>query len=264
MKLIIGLVLGSFFSIAAYCDDDPAYPPEPPKPDFRVNIGWAAGFGPEFLGSSHNEFKHRPMLDLRYKRLQIFGPKIRYSLYKEGRLAMGPLFNYSFGRKESDSPLLTGLGNNHNMVELGGFIHYKHRPANFEFRLEGKVGLGDNAGEILTATVIQGLHRREKAALLLVLRSQLFSQSAMQRDFGVTQFQADNSAYSLATYAPSGGISNVSAILLGEYKIKEKTSLMFIGAFWQLMSDADNSPIVRHEIGSSFQSLYGVAFVQKF
>lgn len=264
MKSIsIGLIFFSLFSFSAFADSPPAYPKETPKADLRINAGWAVGFGPEYFGSSHIEFKHRPVLDLRYKdRLQIFGPKIRYSLYKSSDISFGPLLNYSFGRKESDSPMLQGLGDNTDHVEFGAFLHYKKKK--FQIRIEGKSGFGDNAGETLTLGLVQGLYHSGKISWLIVLRTQLFSQQEMQRQFGITEQQSAMSVSKLSDYRPDSGISNSNLILLGEYKLKKNISLMLVGSFWQLMSDAKNSPLIKSDNGKDFQSLFGTALVYKF
>lgn len=264
MKSIsIGLIFFSLFSFSALADSLPAHPMDKTKADLRINAGWAIGFGPEFFGSAQNEFKHRPMVDLRYKgRFQIFGPKMRYSLFKKSNFSIGPQVSYSFGRKESDNPMLEGLGDNANRLEFGAFLHYKKK--DFEIRFEGKGGLGENIGETLMLTVVKGLYRSEDIALLMVLRSQWYSQSEMQRQFGVTQQQSAASIANLSAFRTASGISNGSLILLGEYKLKQNVSLLFIGAHWQLMSDAKNSPLIKSDFGKDFQSLFGTALVYKF
>lgn len=264
MKLFsLGIIFFYFTSISASADDETSYLQDKRNPDFKLNVGWAAGFGPEFFGSAKMEFKHRPMVDLRYKgRLRIFGPKLRYSLYKKSAFSMGPQLSYSFGRKESDNPMLEGLGDNANRLELGAFLHYKKK--DFEVHFEGKSGLGENIGETLMLTIVKGLYRREDFALLMVFRSQWYSQSEMQRQFGITQQQSAASIANLSAFKPASGVSNSSLIMLGEYKLKKNTSLMFIGAHWQIMSDARSSPIVMSDFGKESQMLYGLALVKKF
>lgn len=264
MKLFsLGLLFYSFTSIVALADGDPAYQQDKRNPDFRLNIGWAAGFGPDFFGSSRVEFKHRPIVDLRYKkRLRIFGPKLNYSLFKGSGFSAGPMLQYSFGRKESDNPLLEGLGNNGDKVELGAFLNYKKGP--FRVKVEGKSGLGDNAGETLTLSILQGLYRGERMSWLMVLRSQYFSQQTMQRKFGITELQAQNSVSDLAAFRPSAGISNSNMLLFGDYKLDDHISLIFVSSVWRLMADAKNSPLIKSDFGNQFQALYGMALIYKF
>lgn len=262
MKVFLFGLLVIIKTLSASADEQVGNPQEK-KADFRVNAGWALGMGPEFFGSASMEFKHRPMLDLRYKdRFQIFGPKVRYALYKDASFSAGPLLNYSFGRKESDNVGLEGLGDNPNIIEAGMFLHYKKK--HFELRLEGKSGLGKNSGETLTATMVQGLLKREKISMLLVLRARFQTQKAMQRQFGVTESQAAMSVSSLSPFKPSAGVSNSNIIVLGEYKLKKNLSLMFIGSLWKLMADAKNSPIIKSDFGHDFQSLFGTALIYKF
>ena len=262
-SLLMAFVVFSVSSFSALADSAPAYPDDKKQADLRINAGWAIGAGPEFFGSAKMEFKHRPMVDLRYKdRLRIFGPKLRYSLFNKSGFSVGPQMSYSFGRKESDNPMLSGLGDNANRLEIGAFVRYKKK--DFEIHFEGKSGLGDNIGETLMLTVVKGLYRREDFALLTVFRSQWYSQSEMQRQFGITQQQSAASIANLSAFKPASGISNSSLILLGEYKLKKNISLMFIGAHWQLMSDARNSPIVMSDFGKKSQMLYGLAFMYKF
>ena len=264
MKYIsFALMIVYLISMSALADNAPAYPQEKKVDDFRLNAGWAAGVGPEFFGSSGVEFKHRPMIDFRYKdRLQIFGPKMRYSLIRKSGFSFGPQMSYSFGRKESDNPMLEGLGDNANHLELGAFIHYKKK--DFELRAEGKSGLGENIGKTVMFTMVKGLFRREKITVLMVLRSQYYSQVEMQRQFGITQQQSTASISNLSVFRPVASLSNGSIIMLGEYKFREKASLMFVGAYWQLFSDAKNSPIVKSDFGNDRQLLSGVALVYKF
>lgn len=264
MKLFsLGLIFYSLVSIAALADSEPAYQQDKRNPDFRLNVGWAVGFGPEFFGSSSVEFKHRPIVDLRYKkRLRIFGPKINYSLFKGSGFSAGPVMHYSFGRKESDNPMLKGLGDNGGRVELGAFLSYKKGP--FRVKLEGKSGLGGNAGETLTLSILQGLYRGERISWLVALRSQYFSQQAMQRKFGITDLQSQRSVANLAAFRPSAGLSNSSMLLFGDYKLKDNVSLIVVGSLWRLMADAKNSPLIKSDFGSQFQSLYGMALVYKF
>ncbi len=262
-NILIGFIVLSLFSVSALAENAPTYPKEQPIADLRINAGWAVGFGPDFFGSANLEFKHRPVIDIRYKdRLRIFGPKIGYSLFKDGSYTAGPLLNYSFGRKESDNPILMGLGDNGGHIELGVFASYKRGPS--EFRIEGKSALGDNAGETLTLTIMQGLYSGDKISWLMVLRSQLFSQSKMQSEFGITEQQSAMSVANLSAYRPSGGISNSNLIVFGEYKLKQNVSLMVVGSFWQLMSDAKNSPLIKSDFGKDFQSLFATALIYKF
>ena len=264
MKLFLtGLIFFHVFSFSALADSDTTYPHAKPKADLRVNAGWAAGFGPEFFGGANLEFKHRPIFDLKYKgRLRIFGPKVIYALYKKEGFSVGPMAHYSFGRKESDNPMLKGLGDNGGRVELGAFLKYKRGP--FEVRAEGKSGLGDNAGEALTLSIMQGLYRGEKISWLVVLSARFSSQEAMQRKFGITEQQSLASVANLPAFRPVSGMSNSNIILFGEYKLKDHLSLMLVGSFWQLMSDARNSPLVKSDFGSDFQSLFGTALIYKF
>lgn len=264
MKLLsLGLIFFSFISISALAEGEPPYLQDKRNPDFKLNVGWAAGLGPDFFGSSNVEFKHRPIVDLRYKkRLRIFGPKLNYSLIKQSGFSAGPMMQYAFGRKESDNPLLKGLGDNANTIELGAFLKYKKGP--FEVKLEGKSGLGDNAGETLTLSILQGLYRSERMSWLMVFRSQYFSQAAMQRKFGITETQAQNSVSNLAAFRPSAGISNGNILLFGDYKLDDHISLIFVGSVWHLMADAKNSPLIKSDFGSQFQGLYGMALIYKF
>ena len=185
-----------------------------------------------------------------------------FKFIKGSEFSAGPMMQYSFGRKESDNPMLKGLGNNGDKIELGVFLKYKKGP--FEFKLEGKSGLGDNAGETFTASILQGLYRGERISWLMALRSQYFSQAAMQRKFGITELQAQNSVSNLAAFKPNAGISNSNILLFGDYKVDDNISLIFVGSVWRLMSDAKNSPIVKSDFGSQFQALYGMALIYKF
>ncbi len=169
---------------------------------------------------------------------------------------------YSFGRKESDNPMLKGLGDNGDKIELGAFLNYKKGP--FELKLEGKSGLGDNAGETFTLSILQGLYRGERISWLMALRSQYFSQQAMQRKFGITEIQAQNSVSNLAAFRPSAGVSNSNMLLFGDYKLDDHISLIFVGSVWHLMSDATDSPLIKSDFGSEFQALYGMALIYKF
>lgn len=264
MKLFsLGLIFYSFVSTSALAEGEAPHLQDNRNPDFKFNLGWAAGFGPDYFGSSNVEFKHRPIIDLRYKkRLRIFGPKINYSLFKGSGFSAGPMMQYSFGRKESDNSLLEGLGDNGDRVELGAFLNYKKGP--FEVKLEGKSGLGDNAGETVTLSILQGLYRGERMSWLMALRTQYFSQQAMQRKFGITELQAQNSVSNLAAFRPSAGISNGNILLFGDYKLDDHISLILVGSVWHLMADAKNNPLVKSDFGNQFQALYGMALIYKF
>jgi outer membrane scaffolding protein for murein synthesis (MipA/OmpV family) len=117
-------------------------------PPVTGSIGVGVGYAPEFIGSDSYKAGFMPVIFLNYGPVFLSSDKglgVRFDLFN-GSLEISPAVNYRFGRKESDSLLLAGMGDLDGVVTLGGTIAYKFE----DFVLSVKTFQGVNESKGLT------------------------------------------------------------------------------------------------------------------
>jgi|GEM_PF-1059840 len=231
----------------------------------QVNARMGVGFGwvPDYVGSDNYRFRALPILDIRYKdRWRLNGSKVTYTVFKTDTLELGPLVNLHFGRKESANKALTGLGSIGTTLDVGLFARFKRESLLVEADI--RRGISEGQGILARLTASHGIYKNGDFAAGVGLRVAYLSQKGMQTNYGITAEQAETSSAGYDPFRASAGLSDVSAYVVGAYRLTEKTRLMSLVSVGHLLGDAADSPLVANGTGSPLQVIAGVGLMMEF
>lgn len=214
---------------------------EEAKPGAQFTLGAAAAYMPRYEGSDEYKVRALPLISYRYGRFfagALGG--IGYNFSPLSNVEFGPLLSYRFGRDESDSARLHGLGDIDAGADLGAYVRWNLQPFVVHATLKHGIG-GDVTGTQLKlgAGYASALGPSDRLALDTSL--EWADTEVMQAYFGVTAAQSANSG--LAAYTAGSGIRRygVGAIWTHTYT-PQWFSTVGIGAY-RLGNEAANSPI---------------------
>ena len=124
-----------------------------------VRLGLGPGVYPDFEGSRHSRVHAVPVVSLRYRDLiEVTNNEIKVTAFNKlfapavnsdkpgGSLRVGPLISINFGRDESDSPDLKGMGDIGTSFEVGAFVSYLLPNDRVRVRLRQDVAGGHKTG----------------------------------------------------------------------------------------------------------------------
>lgn len=236
------------------------WPDEIPPEAFSAKLGLGVGATPDYVGSDDYRLRIIPLIDIRYDDIvALQGNVLRVFPVRDGNVRAGPLLAYQFGRKEKRNPVLRGMGDISDTVQLGGFLEY--HDTSFVALGEVRKSLGAGQGTMAMLTVAHGLMRRDPFLLGAAVRFKWLSQSAVQTNFGVT---ADQSlATGLPEYFPEAGVSEVGLHMLARYDINDRWRLEGLVGYSRMLGNAADSPLVRIA-GSDNQFLGGIGVRYSF
>ncbi len=220
-----------------------------PKKDWDIRIGGAAFYQPKYEGSDQYKASALPLLMINYRDLVFLrGTTLGVNAFTAqgvrpgDKLQIGPLLNYRFGRDESDSDDLRGMGDIDGAVELGGFVNYGFGPWSAGLTVLRDVS---DSHDGLTAK-FSGGHRLPLGPKWM-LRSEFFATWADENYnkafFGVTAAQSARSG--LRQYQPDGGFKDAGVTLDLDYRLTEKWSLTGRAGYKRLLGDVADSPLVK-------------------
>lgn len=168
---------------------------------------------------------------------------IRYALIRYGNLDVGPLGGYTFGRDESDSSRLRGLGDVDGGLILGGFAAYHFDPFYVDAAIGSQV-TGDADGAY---TVKFGVGADFKVTPRLTLSPYLgttyASASYMENYFSVTPAQSLRSRAGLSAFDADAGFKDVSFNFGVDYRLTKRWSASTTLGYSRLLGDAADSPV---------------------
>lgn len=231
--------------------------------DVEARVGAGAGIVPDFLGASGHEFRVLPLFDFNYRDIvRITGNTLRISAYQTENFRTGFLGAWRSGRDESNSPALAGLGDIDRAVELGGFAEWRRD----QLIVRGRFGIdaaGGHEGLMAELQAEHGIWRSQgdRLAILGGVATNWASGNYMRRYFGISAAQAQTSG--LPVFQAKAGFRDVSARVIGRYRLTEDWTLLGLARFMRLTGDAARSPLVRQR-GSANQFLSGVGLTYSF
>lgn len=233
----------------------------------NIRVGLGPVFAPAYEGSDDYKIKAAPLISLRYKdlirvdnnrvRVNVFGND---GLFRSENFKAGPLVRLNFGRDESDSPDLLGLGEVGTSIELGLFASYTAGPVRFRVRGRQDVASG-HSGMTLTTDLGVAIYRSDRLAVTGSLGTTWADGDYMDSFFSVTPAQSATSG--LAVFDATSGLKDISLSFGSNYAVSDKWALVGNIGYSKLLSDAKNSPIVSVQ-GSSNQFLGGLWAVYSF
>jgi outer membrane scaffolding protein for murein synthesis (MipA/OmpV family) len=183
---------------------------------------------------------------------------VGYSFSKDPALQYGLGLGVDFGRKESATGALAGMGSIDAKVEYGAFLNYA---PDRHWRLSSvlRYGSGDT-GEGATANfgANYAMDIAPQWRLDLGVATTWANSQSMQSYFGVSATQSQTSGH--AVYAPAAGLRDVSSSLNLSYQVTPEISVSGGLKASSLVGDARNSPIVTSPQSVSGSLTVGYAF----
>lgn len=228
-----------------------------------ARVGLGIGFTPDYIGSDDYRLRVLPVLDIRYKqRWRLNGNLLTYTAIKNGPLQAGPLISLAFGRSEDRSSILRGIRELKTTFETGAFVRYQTTSG--VVALDYRHALSDDLGGSVRFAASQGVYKSGNFVTIVGARARWLSNKAMQRNFGLTQQDSQNSEFGLPAFAANSGVSEISANVVGAYRLNDRVRVLSLLSVGHLLGDAADSPLVEGDNGSPLQVIFGVGFTTRF
>lgn len=222
----------------------------------RGSVGLAVIAGMAYQGADERRTLVLPGLDYQWRNGWFAGTRngIGYNFGQTRELQYGLRVTADFGRDESRSDALRGMGDIDPKPELGAFLNYS---LNKEITLTSSLRYGsgnDSAGMVIDlgagySTKLSPLWRLGFGASMT-----LANEDYMQSYFGVTAAQSASSGY--VAYRPELGLRDVRANAALSYQITPSVAILTTLSVSSLQGDAKDSPLTRQAT-----SVTGVAAV---
>jgi outer membrane scaffolding protein for murein synthesis (MipA/OmpV family) len=151
------------------------------------------------------------------------------------------VIHLDFGRDESDSPKLRGLGDVGTSFELGGYVGYRAGPYRLRLQFRQDIANGHN-GMIVDARASSSLARGANWEISGNMEITWASANYMNAFYGVTPLQSARSG--LPVYRAHAGLHDVSLNFIGTYSLSEKWSLLGTMGLSRLLNSAADNPLV--------------------
>ncbi|MEQ1686642.1 MAG: MipA/OmpV family protein [Burkholderiaceae bacterium] len=216
-----------------------------PTGDGAGTAGLAAILGYRYMGSDERRSSVLPALEYRWKNGWFVGTTngIGYKFSSDPSLQYGVRLTADFGRSESRSPVLAGMGDVKARPEIGGFFNlYLSR----DFNLSSSLRYGsdnDRRGAQLDLGAHYGVQLAPQWRTSVGVSTTLVNGAYMQSRFGVTPAQALTSQN--PAYDAGAGVRDVRVSASVTHFINTEWSLTGGLSASSLQGDAKDSPIVR-------------------
>jgi len=231
-----------------------------------VRLGGGVAAQPKYEGDDQMRVSAVPVISARYSDWAFLeGTSARFNMFAVGKATpkkfrAGPMMKLDFGRDESNSRDLRGLGNVSTSVELGGYMSYNIGAGRIRASIRQDVASGHKGAVAdFDAGMLVYHTPRFRAA---VQAGVTWSSSKYNKSFfGVAPAQALGSG--LPLYSPGSGFKSFSVSVGGEYQIIQQWSVGIRADYKRLFNEAANSPLVRQR-GSRNQFGIGSAVIYSF
>ena len=214
-------------------------------------IGVAALFGYQYPGSNERRNMLVPGIDYQWRNGWFAGTAngIGVNFSNLPGFDYGLRLTADFGRSESRSSALYGMGDINARPEVGGFLNYA-LGRQMVITSSLRYGSGNNRhGLLADVGAVYAIQLMPQWRLSLGLAATYANADYMQSYFGVDAMQASSSGYT--AYAARAGIRDARANLSVAYHINPKLFLMTGVSFSSLQSDAKDSPLTRQTQGTT-------------
>lgn len=243
LVLVTGLSLLTSAAFAQSFDAVRLFGAAPGRDGGRVGAAVIASH--EYQGSDLARTLAVPLIEYQWTNGWFAGSSngVGYNFSDRRGMQYGARLTANFGREESRSQALRGMGDIDPRAEIGGFFNYLlSREVALTSAL--RYGSGQDSHGML-ADLGAGYSREIAGNLRLGLSLGLTVANAayMQSYFGVTAAQASRSSY--ATYQPAAGLRDVRTSLSLTYRITPQFSTTAAVSSSMLSAAATDSPVVR-------------------
>lgn len=224
--------------------------------DWEVMVGAGAIYGPKFEGSKDYKVMPVPFISATFNDyLRISPGGLFIDAYKTENFTASVKGGYDFGRDESDSPHLRGLGDIDGGGVLGGVIAYRMGPVELTAEIDKTFGGSDGLTGKLGAEVS---HFAGQFIFSAGASATWADKKHMKSYFGVTSEQSARSG--LATYDAGAGFKRVDLSASVTYMVSENWFIRGQAEVGFLTGDARKSPIVQKNTQPSVMMFVGYKF----
>ena len=259
LAIVVGLALPALVPARAA---DQA--PPPAEPGFIVTVGAEGRFQPRYLGADDHVLRPYPILSWRRAgtpaRFRSPRDGFGLALLDTGTLAIGPVGQLVWRRKESASPALRGLGDVGATVELGAFLDYWAAPW-LRGRVELRNGLGGHHGLLADFAIDAAYPLAPQWTLSGGPRARIASGATVSPYFDVTPAQA--AASGLPVFDAGGGVQSLGAGAQARYQLSPAWATHVFIEYDRLLGDTADSPLVALR-GSANQLTVGAGLTYSF
>jgi outer membrane protein len=231
-----------------------------PTPSISGSIGAGVGYAPEFVGSNKSKAMFLPIIFLNYGPVFLSPDKglgVKFDLF-QGILEISPAVNYRFDRKESDSELLSGLGDVDGLLTLGGTVALKFD--SIVFSVSGFQGMSKYKGLDMDFKASYLYRHSDSFNFGFSVSTSMADKAYNQTFFGITQEQSDKSGY--RAYNAQSGFYDVGIKGTFDFFLTPQFSVDVFAGYNHLIGPAADSPIV--ERGAVNQFSTGLVFLYHF
>ena len=229
-----------------------------PAGDGEGTVGAAVITGYQYMGSDERRTSALPLLDYRWANGWFVGTSngLGYMFDSAPTTQYGVRLTADFGRNESRSAVLTGMGDIKARPEIGAFFTYF--PTRDIFLTSSlRYGAGtDRKGLLLDLGAGYAMQLSPQWRAAVGVAATIVNQEWMQDYFGVTPAQSAASGHTV--YTAGAGLRDVRANLSVNYFITSSWTLTGAVSASALQGDAKNSPIVRER--TSTQGILAVGY----
>ncbi len=220
-----------------------------PQDVTNLSLGVGPAVTPRFEGSREYQIRPVPVVSLGYRDvLRVTNNDIEFTAFDKvlgegGReLEFGPTVNFDFGRGETDSHKLRGLGDVGFSTEIGGYVGYTFGPTALRFEI-GQDIVGGHKGALAELSATATLFRGQKFGVGASAGLTWASAKYLNSFFGVTAAQA--AASGLPQFHAGSTFKNAGASLNANYALTPHWTLLATLGYERLLGDAAASPLVR-------------------
>jgi outer membrane scaffolding protein for murein synthesis (MipA/OmpV family) len=214
-------------------------------------IGVAVIAGHEYQGSDERRTLVFPALDYQWANGWFAGSGngVGYNFSDRQDFKYGLRLTADFGRRESRSDALEGMGNIDPRPEIGGFLNYYPTREIF-LTSSWRYGAGDDSDGVVVdlgtgySTELAPLWRIGVGVSLTLVNDRY-----MQSFFGVSPEQSVRSGY--APFKPGGGVRDVRANLALTHLFNPRTAITLGIGVSSLQGDAADSPLTREKTSTN-------------
>lgn len=220
-----------------------------------VRVGAGALYVPEYEGSDDMTFEALPLLEIEWNDRVFLSTEdgIGVHLYRGDDLRVSTSMGYEFGREESDSSDLRGLGDIDGSVTAAIGVEFEAGPVTPFLELtrhvsgtEGTVlELGVETSVPLAGAFGDRADSDETRApeLMIGASAEWADDGFMSGMFGIGALQSERSG--IPRYSAQAGFKSVGIEVGFVYPIGDRWSVMTVAEYSRLMGDASDSPIVK-------------------
>ena len=208
------------------------------------SVSLAVASRADYYGGEDGRISAKPALEYHWANGWMAGTDrgVGYNFSQDPNLQFGLGLGMDFGRQETATGPLAGMGSIDATVQYGAFVNYA-LDRNWRLSSALKYGAGESGqGASADFGVNYGLDIAPKWRLGLGLSTTWSNSQYMQSYFGVNATQSQQSGH--AQYSPSAGLSDLGASVKLTYEIAPKVSVSGGFTATSLLGDARNSPLV--------------------